>query len=51
MLCNTSCYESYHPFYLQLLGEVIGDYSSEGGEQGSQENTDITDVNSDVEKM
>lgn len=38
-------------FYLQLLGEVVGDYGGEGREQGSQEDTDVTDVNGDVEKM
>ncbi len=38
-------------FYLQLFGEVVGHYGSEGGEQGSQEDTDITDVDGDVEKM
>lgn len=42
---------SYYVFYLQLLGEVVGHYGSEGREQGSQEDTDITDVNSDVEKV
>lgn len=38
-------------FYLQLLGEVVGDYSGEGGEQRRQENTDISDVDGDVEKV
>lgn len=38
-------------FYLQLLGEVVGDDGSEGGEQGSEEHTDVADVNSDVKKM
>lgn len=38
-------------FYLQLLGEVVGDDGSEGGEQGSEEDTDVADVNSDVKKM
>lgn len=42
---------SYYVFYLQLLGEVVGDYGGEGGEQWSQKDTDITDVNGDVEKM
>lgn len=37
--------------YLQLLGEVVGDYGGEGGEQGSQEDTHITNVDGDVEKM
>lgn len=41
----------YYIFYLQLLGEVVGDYGGEGGEQGSQEHADITDVNGDVEKV
>lgn len=38
-------------FYLQLPGEVIGHYGSKGGKQGSQEHTDIADVNGDVEEV
>lgn len=38
-------------FYLQFLGEVVGDNGGEGGEQRSQEHADVTDVNGDVEKM
>lgn len=38
-------------FYLQLPGEVVGHYGGEGGKQGSQEHTDIADVNSDVEEV
>lgn len=38
-------------FYLQLLGEVIGHNGSKGGKQGSQEHTDIADVNRDMEKV
>lgn len=37
--------------HLQFLSEMVGDNGSKGGEQGSQEDTNITDVNSDVEKM
>lgn len=44
-------YQYYYVLYLQFLGEVVSDNSSEGGEQGSQEDTDITDVYGDVEKM
>lgn len=44
-------FDVHHLLYLQLLGEVVGDNGSEGGEQGSQEDTNVTDVNRDVEKM
>lgn len=42
---------SYYVFYLQLLSEVVGHDGSERGEQGSQEDTNITDVNGNVEKV
>lgn len=47
---QSSC-TSHNQLYLQLLGEVVGDYGREGGEQGSQEYTDVTDVDGDVEKV
>lgn len=42
---------SYYVFYLQFLSEVVGHNGSERGEQGSQKDTNIPDVNSNVEKV
>lgn len=36
---------------LELLGEVVGDDSGEGGEERSEEDADVADVDGDVEKV
>lgn len=38
-------------FYLQLLGEVVSDDGGEGGEEGSEKHTDVSDVYGDVKKV
>lgn len=37
--------------YLEFFGEVISYYGGEGREEGSQEYTNISDVNSNVEEV
>ncbi len=42
------CWGSSH---LELFGKVIGDDSSEGGEERGKEHTHIADVDGDVEEV
>lgn len=37
--------------YLELFGKVVCNDGGEGGEERGQENTDIPNVNGDMEKM
>lgn len=37
--------------YLELFGEVVSHNGGEGGEEGSQEHADVTDVDGDVEEV
>ena len=39
------------PFDLELFCEVVSDNHSEGGEEGSKEHADVTNVNGDIEKV
>lgn len=51
---NLSTFYTFPPckaLYLQLLGEVVSHYGSERRKQRSQEDANITDVNSNVEKV
>lgn len=46
-LWGTPCW----PLYLELFGEVVSHNGGEGGEEGSQEHADVTDVDGDVEEV
>lgn len=40
-----------HILYLELFGKVVRNDGGEGGEKRGQENTDIPNVNGDMEEM